>query len=102
VNTVFEVAKNAGMTTAWSDKHPAYEILNGPSGKGVDDLFTPEINSNAAAPFSGDWTKDNAATQQYDGHIGSALLSRFHMFIDFPGHRIILEKRSAANHATTD
>lgn len=68
VNTIFEVAKRAGLTTAWSDKHPAYEILNGPSGKGVDDLFTPEINSTTTAPFTGaDWTKDNAATRQYDG-----------------------------------
>ena len=33
VNTVFEVAKSAGLTTAWSDKHPAYEILNGPSAR---------------------------------------------------------------------
>jgi len=45
VNTIFEVIKAAGMTTAWADKHPAYEILNGPSGAGVDDLFAPEINS---------------------------------------------------------
>jgi len=42
VNTVFEVARAAGLRTAWSDKHPAYEILNGPSGAGVQDLFTPE------------------------------------------------------------
>ena len=75
VNTVFEVAKSAGLTTAWSDKHPAYEILNGPSGKGIDDLFTPEINSNAAAPFTGDWTQDNAATQQYDGYKVQAVLN---------------------------
>ena len=76
VNTIFEVAKSAGLTTAWSDKHPAYEILNGPSGKGVDDLFTPEINSQAAAPYSaGDWTKDNAATQQYDGYKVQAVLN---------------------------
>lgn len=75
VNTVFEVAKSAGLTTAWSDKHPAYEILNGPSGKGVDDLFTPEINSIAPAPFNGDWTKDNAATQQYDGYKVQAVLN---------------------------
>ncbi len=76
VNTIFEVAKSAGLTTAWSDKHPAYEILNGPSGKGVDDLFTPEINSQAAAPSSaGDWTKDNAATQQYDGYKVQAVLN---------------------------
>lgn len=75
VNTVFEVAKQAGLHTAWSDKHPAYEILNGPSGTGVDDLFTPEINSNAAAPFTGDWTQDNLATQQYDGYKVKAVLN---------------------------
>ncbi len=46
VNTIFEVVKAAGLRTAWSDKHPAYELVNGPSGKGVDDLFVPEINSN--------------------------------------------------------
>ena len=44
-NTVFEIIKAAGLRTAWCDKHPAYEILNGPSGHGIDDLFTPEINS---------------------------------------------------------
>ncbi len=48
VNTVFEVVKAAGGRTAWSDKHPAYDLVNGPSGNGVDDLFTPEINSNIA------------------------------------------------------
>jgi Uncharacterized proteins of the AP superfamily len=78
VNTVFEVAKAAGLHTAWSDKHPAYEILNGPSGTGVDDLFTPEINSNAAAPYSGDWTTDNAATVQYDGYKVQAVLNEIH------------------------
>jgi len=45
VNTVFEVIKASGRRTAWSDKHPSYEIVNGPSGKGVDDLFAPEINN---------------------------------------------------------
>jgi len=49
VNTIFEVIKQAGGRTAWSDKHPAYEFLNGPSGKGVDDLFTPEIRSMTKA-----------------------------------------------------
>jgi len=73
VNTVFEVAKQHGLRTAWSDKHPAYEILNGPSGTGIDDLFTPEINSKA--PTAGDWTKDNAATQQYDGYKAQAILN---------------------------
>ena len=45
VNTLFEVVHAAGGYTAWSDKHPAYEIVAGPSGRGVDDLYTPEINS---------------------------------------------------------
>jgi arylsulfatase A-like enzyme len=45
VNTVFEVVRAAGGHTAWSDKHPAYDLVNGPSGTGVEDLYTPEINS---------------------------------------------------------
>lgn len=45
-NTIFEVVKfNGGGVTAWADKHPAYDIVNGPSGKGVDDLFTPELTN---------------------------------------------------------
>src|SRR5207245_7433639 len=48
VNTIFEVARAAGLRTAWSDKHPAYGLVNGPSGKGVDDLHTPELNSIVA------------------------------------------------------
>jgi hypothetical protein len=55
VNTVFEVARAAGLRTAWADKHPAYEILNGPSGTGIQDLFTPEINSDAP-PSDRAWT----------------------------------------------
>lgn len=45
-NTIFEVVKAAGGHTAWADKHPAYDWVNGPSGNGVDDLFTPEITNN--------------------------------------------------------
>jgi hypothetical protein len=53
VNTIFEVIKEAGGRTAWADKHPSYDLVNGPSGQGVDDLFTPEINSNiAGAPVT--------------------------------------------------
>ncbi|WP_188271816.1 alkaline phosphatase family protein [Streptomyces sp. CBMA152] len=67
VNTVFDVARKAGLRTAWSDKHAAYDILNGPSGNGIQDLFTPEVNSNAIGfPKGTDWTKDNRATEQYD------------------------------------
>ena len=44
-NTIFEVVKASGGHTAWADKHPAYDWVNGPSGKGVDDLYTPEITN---------------------------------------------------------
>ena len=67
VNTIFEVAHAHSLHTAWTDKHPAYEILNGPSGYGIDDLFAPEING-VVDPLSNtdDWTKNNVNTQKYD------------------------------------
>ena len=43
VNTVFEVVREAHLHTAYSEKRPSYDFLNGPSGKGVEDLYTPEI-----------------------------------------------------------
>ncbi len=81
VNTIFEVAHAHGLRTAWSDKHPAYEALEGPSGNGIDDLFTPEIDSNAlepsGTPYPGEisWTGDNAATMQYDSYKVQAVLN---------------------------
>jgi hypothetical protein len=46
-NTVFGVAHAAGMYTAWADKHPAYQLVNGHgTPHAVDDLFTPEINAD--------------------------------------------------------
>jgi hypothetical protein len=51
-NTLFEVVKEniADARTAWADKHAwGYDWVNGPSGKGVDDLSRTEINSTDAA-----------------------------------------------------
>jgi hypothetical protein len=62
-NTIFNVANNAGLYTAWSDKHPAYDIVNGPSGDGVMDLYTPEINTSAVPDPT---TVSVAATDAYD------------------------------------
>lgn len=42
VNTIFEVVHAHGGRTAWSDKHPAYEWLSGPSGRGLDELYAVE------------------------------------------------------------
>jgi hypothetical protein len=76
VNTIFNVARQRGLRTAWSDKHPAYQALSGPSGTGVQDYFTPEINSQAIGyPAGDDWTKDNAATMQYDACKVQAILN---------------------------
>jgi hypothetical protein len=80
VNTIFEVAHRHHLLTAWSDKHPAQLVLSGPSGEGVDDYFTPEINSSAnpAAPTDStqpDWTTDNLSTQQYDGYKVQAVIN---------------------------
>jgi len=81
VNTIFDVAKDAGLLTAWSDKHPVYESFNGPCGCGIDDLFTPEIDSNAVEPngqpYPGgiSWTGDDAATKQYDGYKVQAIIN---------------------------
>jgi hypothetical protein len=96
VNTIFSVAREAGLYTAWSDKHPAYEWVNGPNNHGTNDFFAPEVNSAVVplttAPFdvprchtipdpanTGDWTtsalnitcydeiKVNAIINQIDG-----------------------------------
>jgi predicted AlkP superfamily pyrophosphatase or phosphodiesterase len=44
-NTIFEVVKGHGGVTAWADKHPAYDLVRGPSGAGLDDLYTPEVTN---------------------------------------------------------
>jgi hypothetical protein len=87
VNTIFEVARAAGLRTAWSDKHVAYEILNGPSRTGVQDLFAPEINSDAPTAGSpNDWTTDNALTMQYDSYKVQAVINEINGF-DHSGTR---------------
>jgi Type I phosphodiesterase / nucleotide pyrophosphatase len=72
VNTVFEVIKAAHVgRTAWADKHPAYDLVNGPSGTGVDDLYTPEITN---APGY-DNTSSVVCTAQNDGLKVTAILN---------------------------
>jgi hypothetical protein len=92
VNTVFNVAKDAGLRTAWSDKHIAYQMFDGPSGSGVDDLFAPVINSLAAGSpnyvAGNDWTKDNAATMQYDGYKVRAVLNEIDGYDHSGAHKV--------------
>src|SRR5262245_49279257 len=89
VNTVFEVARQHGLRTAWSDKHPAYLLLSGPSGAGVQDYFTPEINSQAIGFAAGeDWTSDNAATMQYDTYKVQAVLNEIDGYDHSRAHHV--------------
>lgn len=57
-NTIFDVIHAHHLRTAWSDKHAAYDIINGNDpgtqpangpGTNVDDFFAPEINSDLSA-----------------------------------------------------
>lgn len=83
VNTIFNVAREAGLYTAWIDKHPSYEWVNGPSNHGTNDFFGPEVNSAVVpltvAPFdvprchtipdpahTADWTKSALNITCYD------------------------------------
>ncbi|MEM5387825.1 alkaline phosphatase family protein [Paraburkholderia phymatum] len=84
-NTIFEIIHQAGLRTAWSDKHPAYEIVNGPSGTGLDELYAPEINSTSLqangfpnAPSDADWTADPIYTRAYDGFKVKVVLNWIH------------------------
>jgi type I phosphodiesterase/nucleotide pyrophosphatase len=45
-NTLFGVIHAAGGYTAWIDKHPSYSFVGGPGGTGLDDYYSPEVNSN--------------------------------------------------------
>jgi hypothetical protein len=89
VNTIFEVVRQHGGRTAWTDKHPSYEWTNGPSGKGVDDFYGPEINSIpvalpqisgcAVVPFADPtpddgWTNSFADIRCYDSlHVNAVI-----------------------------
>jgi Type I phosphodiesterase / nucleotide pyrophosphatase len=73
-NTIFEVVRGAGGHTAWADKHPAYDIANGPSGKGVDDLYTPEVTNNNGF----DNTVSVVCTSQNDQLKVNAILNEIH------------------------
>ena len=88
VNTIFEVIRQAGLRTAWSDKHPAYQILGGASNA-IQDLFAPEINSAVpGGPAGSDWTTDNAFTMQYDSYKVQAVLNEIDGFDHSRTHHV--------------
>jgi len=97
VNTIFNVAREAGMYSAWIDKHPAYEWVNGPSNHGTNDFFGPEVNSAVVplttAPFdvprchtvpdpahTDDWTKSTLNITCYDEIKVNAIINQIDGF----------------------
>ena len=77
-NTVFEVVKEhiRGARTAWADKHAwGYDWLNGPSGRGVDDLARTEINS--IDPATKTYYLDTYThTEKFDNYHVQALINQ--------------------------
>lgn len=86
-NTIYGVIHAAGGFTAWSDKHPVYAAVSGPTGtsnpSNVDDYYAPEVNSkvinipnfktangvdcsNISSNTGGDWTTDFDSIKCYD------------------------------------
>lgn len=95
-NTIYGVIHKAGGYTAWSDKHPVYAVVSGPTGtshpSNVDDYYAPEVNSNQVplkgvttagtnfdcsqiAASGNDWTTDFQAIQCYDQLKVNAILN---------------------------
>jgi Type I phosphodiesterase / nucleotide pyrophosphatase len=48
-NTIFSVIHAAGGYTAWIDKHASYSFVAGPGGKGLNDYYSPEVDSAVVA-----------------------------------------------------
>ena len=104
-NTIYGVIHAAGGYTAWSDKHPVYAAVSGPTGtsspSNVDDYYAPEVNSNqtplpgvttagtrfdcgnvqqsgSATVAGDDWTTDFQTIQCYDQLKVNAVLNWIH------------------------
>lgn len=73
VNTVFEIIKASGKQTAYVDKHPAYDIVRGPSGTGLSTGYFPEIASipgnNISAVIAYDQLHVNAFLDYLDAKV---------------------------------
>ena len=73
VNTIFDVVKAAGGRTAWADKHAAYDLVTGPLGTAVDDLYTPEVtnpetlNDAVGNPIPGPYDGDYSVVVDANG-----------------------------------
>jgi hypothetical protein len=93
-NTIFSVVHAAGGYTAWIDKHASYSFVAGPGGTGLNDYYSPEVDSTVV-PLPGvttaegnscatirdtkaltSWTSSFANIQCYDALKVKALLNQ--------------------------
>jgi hypothetical protein len=59
-NTIFSVVHAAGGYTAWIDKHASYSFTAGPGGHGLDDYYSPEVDSTVV-PLPGVMTSEGVS-----------------------------------------
>ncbi len=71
INTAFGVIHAAGGYTAWIDKHPSYSFVGGPGGNGLDDYYSPEVDSTVV-PLPGVRTLDGAACDPIRDTLGTS------------------------------
>jgi hypothetical protein len=45
VNNIYELVEAASFQTSYTDKHPEYDTVRGPSGEGLSVGYFPEIQS---------------------------------------------------------
>src|SRR5271163_1906978 len=70
-NTIFGVVHAAGGYTAWIDKHPSYSMVGGPGGNGLNDYYSPEVDS-AVVPLPGVKTLEGVACDPVRDTIGAS------------------------------
>jgi hypothetical protein len=71
VNTLFGVIHAAGGHTAWIDKHPSYSFVGGPGGTGLDDYYSPEVDSTVV-PLPGVKTLEGAPCDPIRDAVGAS------------------------------
>ncbi len=71
INTAFGVIHAAGGYTAWIDKHPSYSFVGGPGGNGLDDYYSPEVDSTVV-PLPGVRTLDGVPCDPIRDSLGTS------------------------------
>ncbi|CZR56259.1 uncharacterized protein PAC_06147 [Phialocephala subalpina] len=63
VNTIYEIVEASGKQTAYTDKHPAYDMVRGPSGKGLSIIGYDQLHVDAFLDWISGTTPVNSEVQ---------------------------------------